>query len=311
VETRRPLDATATGLMLVLCSTWGLQQVLLKMVAPQIAPVALIGLRSGIAALLVALVMRARGERVALDSGRWRAGLAVGVLFALEYLLLAEAIRHTQASHATVFLYTAPVFAALGLQWRLPSERLHATQWLGVLLAFAGVAVVFLGRRAPASPLSGASLWGDFLALLAGVAWGATTVTIRCTSLAAAPATETLLYQLVVGCVVLVGAAAGTGLLAFELTPALAAHFAFQAVVVSFASFLTWFWLLRRYLASRLGVLSFLTPLIGVGFAIWLLGEPLDARFVAGSLAVLAGLLVVSSQGWRAAAAVARQPASQ
>jgi len=30
-----------------------------------------------------------------------------------------------------VFLYTAPIFTALGVHWLLPSERLRPLQWLG------------------------------------------------------------------------------------------------------------------------------------------------------------------------------------
>ena len=81
-------------------------------------------------------------------------------------------------------------------------------------------------------------------------------------------------------------------------TPAAWAHLAFQSVIVSFASFLVWFWLLRRYLASRLGVLSFMTPVFGVVLGIWLLDEPLELGFILGSGGVLGGILLVSGHGW-------------
>lgn len=50
----------------------------------------------------------------------------------------------------------------------------------------------------------------------------------------------------------------------------------------------------RRTLAAPLGVFSFLTPLFGVVLGVWLLGETLDARFIAGSGFVLAGIGLVS-----------------
>ena len=68
---------------------------------------------------------------------------------------------------------------------------------------------------------------------------------------------------------------------------------------ISLASFLTWFWLLRRYLASQLGVFSFLTPLFGVLLGVWLLGESLEPRFVAGGSLVLAGIGLVSAGAGR------------
>ena len=296
MNTPRALDGQAIGLMMILCMIWGLQQVAIKAAEPDIAPVLQIALRSGIAALLVGGVVLGRGERLYWSDGTWRPGLLVGVLFALEYLLVGEGLRHTTASHMVVFLYTAPIFSALGLHWKLPSERLQTFQWMGMLLAFLGLVVAFFGRG-PA--MSGAMLWGDFLGLLAGMAWGLTTVVIRCSSLARASTTQTLLYQLVGAFVLLMLAALGMGQTAFSPTPLAWGSLLFQAVVVSFASFLVWFWLLRRYLASRLGVLSFMTPLFGIGFGVWLLLEPLEPSFLAGSLLVLAGILLVTGSGLR------------
>lgn len=300
MDQRLALDGRATGLMTLLCVVWSLQQISLKAVAADASPMLLVGLRSGIAALLVLVLMRWRGETLRPTPGGWRAGLVVGALFAFEYLLVAQALLLTHASHVVVFLYTAPIFAALGLHARLPAERLHWSQWLGIGIAFFGIAVAFLGRGASAGAahLDGAVLLGDALALLAGVSWGATTVTIRCTVLARVPATESLLYQLVCACMLLLPAALLFGQGHFAATPAAWGHLAFQSVVVSFASFLAWFWLLRHYLASRLGVFSFLTPVFGVLLGIWLLGEPVEAGFVAGSALALGGIVLVSGSGW-------------
>lgn len=299
MHTRLALDGRAIGLMVLLCGAWSLQQISLKAVAGDVSPMLMVGLRSGVAGLLVAALMRWRGEGLQLYAGRWRPGLVVGALFALEYLLVAEGLRFTHASHVVVFLYTAPIFAALGLHWKLPAERLHWAQWVGIGIAFAGISVAFLGRGAGATDLADERvLLGDLLSLLAGAAWGATTVTIRCTSLTSAPATETLLYQLVAAFVLLVPAALALGQSRFEPTPAAWAHLAFQSVIVSFASFLVWVWLLRRYLASRLGVLSFMTPVFGIVLGIWLLDEPLEPSFILGSGLVLGGILLVSGYGW-------------
>lgn len=286
-------------LMLLLCIIWGLQQVVLKAAATDIAPILQIALRSGIAALLVGLLMFFRGERMALNDGTWRPGLAVGFLFALEYLFVGEGLRYTSASHVVVFLYTAPVFAALGLHWKLPVERLQLFQWVGILLAFAGIVIAFFCRSQ--QPLSGPSsnmLWGDFLSLLAAMSWGATTVVIRCSVLARTTATQTLLYQLVGAFILLMLAAVVLGQTGFHSTRLAWGSLLFQTLVVSFASFLVWFWLLRNYLASRLGVFSFMTPFFGIAFGVWLLNEPLEPSFLAGAVLVIAGIVLVSGYGW-------------
>lgn len=300
MNTRKAVDGVAVTWMVVLCDTWGLQQVVLKAMADDIAPVMHIALRSGLAAVLVAGLMLWRGERMDLRDGTLKPGLAVGALFALEFVLVAEGLRHTSASHMVVFLYTAPVFAALGLHWRLPSERLGLRQWAGIALAFGGLALSFLGPELGAgstdsSPRAASMVWGDFLGLLAGLSWAATTVVVRCSRLASAPATQTLQYQLISAGVVLMLVAFASGQAQVNLTPQVWASLAFQVVIVSFASFLAWFWLLRTYMASRLGVFSFMTPLFGMLFGAWLLGEPLDTRFLMGAVPVLLGVVLVSA----------------
>lgn len=298
MDTRKSLDPLAVGLMLVLCFVWALQQIVLKATAADIAPTFQIALRSGVAAGLVWLLMAARGTRMSFIDGTAMPGAAAGLLFGLEFLLVGEGLQHTSAAHMVVFLYTAPLFAALGLAWALPSERLAPLQWLGIVLAFGGIALAFLGRAQSGAPSQGNVLWGDFLGLLAGMAWGATTVVVRSTSLARAPATQTLLYQLLGAFGLLTVASVMTGQAHFNPTPQVWASLAFHAVVVSFASFLVWFWLLRHYLASRLGVFSFLTPLFGIVLGAWLLSEPIEASFLLGAGPVLLGIVLVSGHGW-------------
>ena len=291
---RRAVDGKAVSLMVMLCAVWGLQQVAMKAAAPSMAPVLQVAVRSGVAALLIAGLVVFRRETAGFRSDTWRPGLLVGVLFALEFLFVSEGLRFTTASHMAIFLYTAPIFAALGLHVRLPEERLTAFQWCGIAVAFGGIVVSFTGHR---SASADADAWiGDLLGIAAGASWGATTLAVRFSRLSNAPATVTLLYQLAAACLILSLAAVLFGQTAVSPTPMLAASLGFQIVMVSVVSFLTWFALLRTYLASRLGVLSFMTPIFGVTFGVILLDETLDVAFVAGGLLVLTGILLVSGR---------------
>lgn len=298
MDPRKPLDASAVALMLMLCLIWSLQSIALKATAADFSPVLQIAWRSGIGAVLVGALMLLRRERPVFAAGIWQPGILAGACFALEYLLVGEAVRHTSAGHVVVFLYTAPVFAALGLHWKLPSERLAPLQWCGVGLAFLGIAIAFLRGVENGNGDLPRMLWGDFLALLGGIAWAATTVLVRVTRLSALPASQTLLYQLLMGFVLLLPAALLVGHSTFNPTPLVWMSLAYQSVMVCFASFLIWFALLRRYLASRLGVLSFLTPLFGVVLGAWLLDEAIEPGFVLGSALALTGILLVSGHGW-------------
>ncbi|GAB3541925.1 DMT family transporter [Noviherbaspirillum agri] len=295
---RKPLDAVAISVMLVLCVLWGLQQVAVKLAAPGMAPVMQIGLRSAIAAILVCCLMWWRGERLSTRAGIFSAGIATGVLFSLEFLCVAIGLQYTTASHMSVFLYTAPIFTVLGLHWSISGERLGMLQWSGVIAAFAGVAVAFSNGFAEGSRAWADMLIGDALGVLGGIFWAATTVLIRRSALSEAPPATTLLYQLGTCGVLLLGIALATGqAYQVSMTGIVWASLFFQAVIVAFISFLLWFWLLRQYLASRLSVFSFLTPMFGVGFGVLLLGDPLDPRFVLGAALVMIGVVMVNLRG--------------
>jgi len=299
MDERKALDAKASGLMIVLCMIWGLQQVILKMAAPDISPLMQIALRSGLAALLLLPLLWLDKNSQLFNRQNLKAGGLVAVLFSLEFFLLAQALNLTSASHAVVLLYTAPIFVALGLHWKLPSERLSVLQWSGIAIAFMGIVVTFIRpNQGPATVLEQQMLWGDLLALAAAIAWAATTITVRLSSLAQAAVTQTLFYQLAGSFVLLFGLAVFLGQSTIHFTPLVFGSLAFHTLIVSFASFLAWFWLLRNYLASRLGVFSFLTPLFGLAFGVWLLDETVELNFVVGSVLVLLGIIVVSLQGW-------------
>ena len=131
--------------------------------------------------------------------------------------------------------------------------------------------------------------------------WAATTVVVRASSLSHTSASKTLFYQLAVSAVVLLAIAFALGEEhRVHVTPLAVASLAYQAVAVAFVSYLTWFWLLTRYMASRLSVFSFLTPLFGVGFGVVLLGESFSTRFVFASMLVLAGIVLVNAPARRA-----------
>ena len=111
---RLPLDWFACGLMFVLCICWGFQQVAIKLTLDDVPSILQLAIRSGGAALVLGVLVLWREGRGAFSDGTLLPGLTVGALFGLEFLFIAEALNHTSAAHVSVFLYTAPIFAALG-----------------------------------------------------------------------------------------------------------------------------------------------------------------------------------------------------
>jgi drug/metabolite transporter (DMT)-like permease len=291
---RKPLDGLAFGLMIVLCMSWGFQQVTIKWAAPDISLVMQAGLRSVIAVALLAVWARLRGIPLFERDGTLWPGLAAGAMFAAEFVFIYAGLAYTAASRMVVFIYTTPCMTALMLPLFVKSERLGRRQWAGVLLAFGGIVAAFGEGFVSAG---GDTLRGDLFGVIAAFLWAATIVLIRATKLARTSATKTLFYQLAVSAgLVLVSIALGEpGVV--RVTPLAVAVMAYQGVLVAFASYLVWFWLLTKYYAGRLSVLTFMSPLFGVAAGVIFLGERLTPAFVAAALLVAAGIVLVNLPG--------------
>jgi drug/metabolite transporter (DMT)-like permease len=299
---RDHLDPVAAGMLVLLCALWGFNQVTIKLAAPAVPPAMQAGLRSLVAVVLLLGWMRLRRIPLPGEAGAWRPGLLAGSLFSLEFALLYAGLAHTSASRAVIFLYTAPFVVTAGVHYLVPDDRLGRLQTAGMVLAFAGVVIIFGGRHGAAPPLQ----WlGDLLALGAGVAWGITTLVVRATRLARVDPACTLFYQLAVSALVL---PILSMLLLREpsvthVTPLVVACVAYQSIIVAFASYLSWFWLVARYPAPKISGYTFLAPVFGVLSGIVVLDEPLTAALVAGAALVAAGIYLVN---WRQAGSAAR-----
>ena len=297
-ERKDHLDTLAVLLLLACCAVWGLGQVAAKMTLVEIPPLLQAALRSlGATGLLLAWC-RWRGAEV--WSSLWRAdgtgaaGLLAGLLFAGEFACIFVGLQYTSASRMVVFIYLAPFVVALGMPFITRSEGLGGLQMLGLLAAFAGVVWAFY--EGFMSPLAGPRQWlGDALGIGGALLWGLTTLVLRASRLGNAPAEKALLYQLSVSALVLGLMSVSAGeVWPARLTGASLWPLAFQMLVVTFGSYLVWFWLVRHYPATRVSAFTLLTPVFGLLAGVGLLGEPLTWRLVLALAAVCAGIALVN-----------------
>jgi drug/metabolite transporter (DMT)-like permease len=272
--------------------SWGFNNVAIKLAIHDIPPLIQSSARSAIAAILVGAWTQARGIPLFKRDGTLRAGILAGVLFALEFLLIYRGLVWTTATRGVLFLYLAPFFVVIGSRWLIPGDHFHVSQWLGLLLSFAGIVIAF-GLPTPAA--DSRQVLGDLMLVGGAAAWAATTLTIKASALNRISAEKTLLYQLVVSAPLL-----GLGAIVFgeriTATPSAVAlgAFAYQTIYVVSITFTIWFVLVVRYSAARLSVFTFLAPLFGVAAGHLVLGEPLTPAFAVAVALVAAGLLLVN-----------------
>ena len=287
----RPLSAGAVALMLMLCLSWGFNQIAVKLVLPDVPPM-LQALTRSIGALPVLLIIGwVRGVKLFARDGTLWPGLSAGVIFGIEFVLIYRGLLLTSASRAVVFLYTAPFFVALGSHLFL-GERLRISQWGGLGLCFAGVA---LAIGVPQANVDANVLLGDLLIVGGGALWAATTLLVKATALISAPAEKGLGYQVAVSIPILSFAAWISGEKITHVPHLLSVSLlAYQAVWVVGLTFTLWFALVKAYSASKLSAFTFITPLFGVVASYFILHDTLTLAFGAAALLVVAGLYLVN-----------------
>jgi drug/metabolite transporter (DMT)-like permease len=299
--TRAHVDATAIGILVVLCALWGVQQVAIKVaVVGGLPPVLQAGVRSLEAAGCVAGWIGWQEGRPGLARLLARdtllPGLGLAALFGLEFLLLFPGLAMTTAARGVVFLYTAPFFTALGAHLLLPGERMNMRQATGLLIAFGGVAATFAEGLFYGH---GGSITGDLMCLVGGAMWGLSTVAVRASRpLARSPSSKLLFLQLAGSApLLLLGAwALGEHVHLPDVAPIAWGGLFYQTVVVAFISYLVWFRLILIYPVGRVAGFTFLTPLFGILAGALLLGEHVSPALLVGLAAIAVGMRLVNSR---------------
>lgn len=288
----RPLDSVGAAIVVALCLSWGLNTVAIKLTLPDVPPLIQATIRSVGALAVVVLWCAARRIPLLQRDGTLVPGVVAGALFGVEFVLIYSGLHLSLASRASIFLYTAPFFVALGGAFFLPGERLGVWQWLGLALSFTGM-VVAIG--VPQAAVNARVLTGDALLIGGGAAWAATTLIIKGSRLRLIAPEKTLAYQLLVSVPIL---AAGAWALGEHIVatprPAALWWLVYQTVWVVGVTYAVWFAMIKSYSASRLSAFTFLTPLFGVIAAHFMLGDPIDWPFALAAGLVVGGLILVN-----------------
>jgi drug/metabolite transporter (DMT)-like permease len=285
------LSPGAIALMLMLCLSWGFNQIAVKLVLPDVPPMLQALSRSAGALPVLLIIGWFRGVKFFERDGTLWAGLTNGMIFGIEFVLIYQGLLYTSASRAVVFLYIAPFFVALG-SYIFLGERLRAAQWAGLGLSFAGVA---LAIGVPQANVDAKVLFGDLLIVCGGALWAATTLIVKATPLIRAPAEKGLGYQVALSIPIFILAAWFRDEKLTHMPSTLSLSLlAYQAFWVVGLTFTLWIALVKAYSASKLSAFTFITPLFGVVASYFILHDTLTLTFGAAALLVIAGLYLVN-----------------
>ncbi|MEW5785969.1 MAG: DMT family transporter [Bacillota bacterium] len=121
------------------------------------SPLAIAGVRSAIAAVVMLLIMN---RRLRFNCSFPRIGGAVA--YACTVILFVLATKLTTAANAILLQYTTPVFTALFGAWLL-KEKVSRYDWGIIALVLGGMALFFLDK------LTLGGVWGNGAAVLSGI----------------------------------------------------------------------------------------------------------------------------------------------
>lgn len=288
------LDGVGFSALVAVALLLAVNQIIVKEVNQGLQPVFFAGLRSALAVIFVWGWLWYRGLLGRLRRVDLWPGLAMGAVFAAEFLCLFIALDLTAVSRASVIFYSMPVWMGLLGHFFLPGERLNALRGFGLLLAFLGTAVAILARPADGGTQN---LVGDLCALGGALGWAGTAFLARKTTLREAGPEAQLMWMVAVSGPILLMASLGFGPLLREVSLIHWTLLVFQSSVVVAGGFISWLWLLSVYPTATVASFSFLTPLFAIVMGVLVFGEQLSSGLIVAFLLVATGIILVNRRG--------------
>lgn len=275
------------GALLLLALMWGLSIPVTKLGLESLPPLTLTALRFVIAVPLMMLFARGRTPlpRSALPKVAGLGVLGIGI----GQVAQTFGVAGTSASVGTILSATIPMFIVVFAAVRL-KQRVSGLQVIGLLTAFAGIALIALGKGSQAGP--GSSWDGIAWILLSAVAiafyyvWSVELTTTYGTATVSAWST---LFGFMV---LLPWAAWEMSQTSVQLTGQGAAAAAYLGIVVTVAGLYLWLNLLRAVPARIAAAVQYLQPIVGISASAFLFGDELGATFLIGVGLVLSGLVL-------------------
>ena len=288
-----PLGAVLVSI--VIHSLWGGNPVAVKFSLLAFPPLTTAFLRFAIGIACIALWARWRGVRLLPERGEWTALWIVALLFAVQIALMNVGFDHTSGAMGSVLIATNPLYAVMFAHFLVAGDRLTATKALGLLVAMGGTALALLADVDAAALDYGAA--GNWIVVSSAVMLGLR-LSLSARFVRRIDPTKVAIWQMVLSLPLF-----GAGALLFEeiawtevgAGPILG--LVYQGVVIAGVGFTVSYHLMKRYNPSVMMSFNFVSPIAGVVFSAWLLGDRIGPLLLAGMALVAAGLYLVARKG--------------
>ena len=304
-EAARPLGIKGILAAILLNLLWGANVVAIKTALGTFPSFWSGSWRMGAGVPTIGLWALLRGIPLLPPRSEWASLTALGVIMTVQTSLVYLGVNLTSAAYSAVLLNSYPIPTSLIAHFFVPGDHLSWTRLAGLVVAFSGISVLFLGRPDPEQ--ASRPLLGNAICTTTAFLFGARFVftkrivehvhpirAIFWQSAFALPfylATAVLMEQPTRGPVTTVSMLA----------------ILYQDTVSNGLCTILWITLVQRYRPGVLSVFGFLTPIFGVVFSAIAFSEKLSPALLAGVIAVAAGILLVAKQSPRPIAGASQQ----
>jgi drug/metabolite transporter (DMT)-like permease len=280
---RKNVDSTGALLALLTSVFWGANTVAIKLGLADAPPLRLAWMRFVVGGAAIAIWAWATGRLAGLRVAReeWRPMLMLALIFTAQIGTMNIGTSLTSASHASILLNLYSVHTVVLSHFLIPGDRLTVRRVAGVVVAYAGIVVLFAGQSGDGS----ASLLGDAIVFVS-----AFLLAYLARAVQQLDPVKLLLSQAAVGSALFMLGSALTETAPTVWTPRLAGSIAYQGILIAGFNFVINLWLLQRYRPSSLVPFFLTQPLFGVVAAALLTGDPLTGELLVAGVAVAVGM---------------------
>ena len=284
------LSFLAAVFTVCLCVLFGANAVAIKISLSGLGVFTTAGLRFSMASVTIFLWARITGRSFKIKSGQGRQLLIISAVFTVQLSLFYLGLSKTNASRGTLMVNLQPFFTLFLAHVFIPGDRITKRKTLGILIGFAGVAFVFLEKKAASSDFR----IGDLIILFATLLWSCSAVYTKRIIHAFKPF-HLVLYPMIFSAPLffLEGFVWDSTMIAHIDTKVLCSLL-YQSFVTASFCFVAWLTLLRKYRAVALHSFIFFMPISGVMLGGLILGEPITVNILIALVLIVSGILLVN-----------------
>jgi drug/metabolite transporter (DMT)-like permease len=272
---------------------WGSSYLFIKIGVETFETFTLVAIRLVIGAALLWTVVRLAREPLPREPRMYVHLAVMGLVnIAIPFALITWAEQSVDSSLAAILNSTVPLFVIVLAPIFLHDEPIRVNGIIGLAIGFAGVVLL----TSPGLGVPGADLSGEIALLGSSISYAIGNVYARRFVRGLRPMIPAV-FQVTFALVLMVGLALALER-PFEARPDARAIFSvvWLGLLGSGLAYLAYFRILRAWGATRTSLVAYLLPVFGIVLGVLVLGEVVDARVIAGTALVIAGVGLVSSR---------------